>query len=192
MSQFPRRRAYHVGMKIAVISCSLNAESRSAGLAERLRHTLEERGVGVEWIDLRDLDLPLCDGSSVYSQPRVQQLGRQIAEADAALLVVPIYNYDVNAAAKNMIELTGKAWLNKVVGFACSAGGRGSFMSVMALANSLMLDFRCHIVPRFVYADDGDFDDGGMSATVAERLEGLATQTAALAEALGGIAAVRP
>ncbi len=74
---------------------------------------------------------------------------------------MPIYNYDVNAAAKNLIELTGRAWTNKVVAFLCAAGGQGSYMSVMPLANSLMLDFRCVIVPRFVYATGEHFDDDG-------------------------------
>ncbi len=51
-----------------------------------------------------------------------------------------------------MIELAGSAWEDKIVGFLCAAGGMSSYMSVMAYANSLMLDFRCVIIPRFVYA----------------------------------------
>jgi FMN reductase len=31
-------------------------------------------------------------------------------------------------------------------------------MSVMSLANSLMLDFRCIIIPRFVYSTGEAFD----------------------------------
>jgi len=87
-----------------------------------------------------------------------------VARADAIILAVPIYNYDVNAAAKNLIELTGEAWRDKVVAFLCAAGGHGSYMSVMALANSLMLDFRCLIVPRFVYATGDDFDNASVSS----------------------------
>ena len=67
--------------------------------------------------------------------------------------------YDLNAAAKNFIELTGRAWTNKVVGFICAAGGKGSYMSVTSFMNSLMLDFRCIIIPRFVYTDASGFDD---------------------------------
>ena len=32
-------------------------------------------------------------------------------------------------------------------------------MAVMGLANSLMLDFRCLIAPRFVFASKSDFGD---------------------------------
>ena len=35
-----------------------------------------------------------------------------------------------------------------------------SYMSVMAYANSLMLDFRCVIIPRFVYATGSAFAEG--------------------------------
>lgn len=49
---------------------------------------------------------------------------------------------------------------DKTVGFICAAGGSASYMSVMSLATSLMLDFRCWIVPRFVYALKHDVAEG--------------------------------
>ena len=78
-------------------------------------------------------------------------------------MCVPIYNFDVNAAAKNLIELTGSSWSGKVVGFACAAGGKSSYMSVMGVANSLMLDFRAHIIPRFVYATGESFGEASVT-----------------------------
>ena len=72
-------------------------------------------------------------------------------------LVVARYRHALAATAKNMIELTGSAWNDKVVGFLCAAGGTASYMSVMAYANSLMLDFRCVIIPRFVFATSEAF-----------------------------------
>ena len=47
-----------------------------------------------------------------------------------------------------------------MVGFLCAAGGRGSYMSIMGLVNSLMLDFRCLIIPRFVYSTGEAFKEG--------------------------------
>src|SRR5204863_3376940 len=104
----------------------------------------------------------------------VDSLTKQIKSADAILLAAPVYNYDVNAAAKNLVELTGSAWEGKTVGFLCAAGGHGSYMSVMSLANSLMLDFRCLIVPRFVYAVGSDFTGEAVSSPkIKERLSQL-------------------
>ena len=48
----------------------------------------------------------------------------------------------------------------------------GSYMSVMSFANSLMLDFRCLIIPRFVYATGDSFDGDKITNTkVARRIE---------------------
>jgi hypothetical protein len=59
-------------------------------------------------------------------------------------------------------------------------------MSVMSLANSLMLDFRCVIVPRFVYALRSDFEsDSVSSAEVRRRISELAQTVHRFAAALG-------
>jgi FMN reductase len=91
------------------------------------------------------------------------------------IIATPIYNFDASAALKNLIELTGDSWENKVVGFLCAAGGSASYMSIMSFANSLMLDFRCLIIPRIVYATSQDFTDGRFSSEVVrERIRELA------------------
>ena len=82
----------------------------------------------------------------------------EIEKAQGILLAVPIYNYNANSVAKNLVELTGKAWEDKVVGFVCAAGGENSYMSIMNLANCLMLDFRCIILPQFVYVTNKSFE----------------------------------
>ena len=92
-------------------------------------------------------------------------------------MATPIYNYDVGGATRNLVALTGPAWRGKVVGFLCAAGGRSSYMAVMSLASSLMLDFRCVVVPRFVFAGDEDFQDGRLeSSLVEERIGTLAEE----------------
>ena len=95
--------------------------------------------------------------------------------ASHILFAVPVYNYDVNAVAKNYIELMGEDALGgKTVGFLVSAGGQASYMSIMGFANSLMLDFRCWIVPRFLYVAR-DFPGEELPAELDERLDGLLT-----------------
>lgn len=172
-------------MPLLVLSSSLNSESNSRTLAREAHRVLAAAGHEATFLDLRDLPLPLCDGGNAYAHPHVAQARTAIAAADGILLATPVYNYDANAAAKNLIELTGKAWGNKVVGFACAAGGHGSYMSIMALANSLMLDFRCIVVPRFVYATERDFA-GATIATpaIAQRTAELAHELARLADRL--------
>lgn len=172
-------------MGYLVFSCSLNPESRSFILARRVAELIRARGAEVDLIDLRELNLPACDGDACYDDPNVVQLRAKIEAAHGALIASPIYNYDMSASAKNLIELTGVAWTKKVVGFLCAAGGRGSYMSVMGLANSLMLDFRSVIVPRFVYAGDDTFEgDDIADPAVEKRLDELADTLILFGEAL--------
>lgn len=144
-------------MKYLIIACSLNPDSKSRILAQAALKFLESKNAEVELIDLAELNLPLCDGGAVYGDPVVQKLVGKVEAADGILIATPIYNYTVNAAVKNMIELTGRAWTEKVAGFLCAAGGQGSYMAVMPIANSLMLDFRTVVIPRFVYATGDQF-----------------------------------
>lgn len=169
-------------MSLLVLSTSLNPSSKSRRLAQAARAALESDGIASGWLDLQDLPLPLCDGGAAYGHPNVATAARVIAEASGIIVACPIYNYDLNAAFKNLVELTGKAaWENKTVAFLNAAGGPSSYMSVMAAANSLMLDFRCVIVPRFVYAGPADFDKNGISnPAIVERVALCARATAEL------------
>jgi FMN reductase len=140
-----------------IISASLRSASLSRVMAETLRAAYAKRSVSHQLIDLREYVLPLCDGEAAYGHPHVTTLSALIEAARVIVVATPIYNYDANATAKNLVELTGSAWENKTVGFLCAAGGASSYMSIMGLANSLMLDFRCLVIPRFVYAKGDDF-----------------------------------
>lgn len=174
--------------RIIVVSTSLNPNSSSYRLAEAASGAVTRAGGEATVLDLRKWDLPLCDGDASYSNPSVEKMERLIQEADGILLAAPVYNYDLNAAAKNLIELTGDAWSGKPVGFLCAAGGKSSYMSPMGFANSLMFDFRSWIVPRFVYATRADFDVNRIpSAQIAERIEQLAKATVDMARALAWV-----
>ncbi len=164
--------------RLAVVSCSLNPNSRSRVLANRAHELLKARGADVDWIDLADIPLPLCDGGAAYGDANAKVVKERLRVARGILLATPIYNFDGSAATKNLIEMTGRdVWTDTVAGFLCAAGGQGSYMSVMALASSLMLDFRTIIIPRFVYATGKDFDgDTITAAAVLERIEGLTNE----------------
>ena len=135
------------------------------------------------FIDLQDHPLPLCSGNAPKPEA-VLDIMEHIASAESIILAGPVYNYDLNAAAKNLIEWTGRAWSGKVVGFLLSAGGKNSYMAPLGFINSLMLDFRCIIVPRYVYADRHMFTEDGIHNSVRSRIENLALDTAKLGACL--------
>ena len=170
---------------IIVISTSLNLHSRSRILAESARSDLQSQGAEAELLDISKLQLPFCNAGNCYVHPDVQHCAARIKAAEAILLATPIYNYDVNSAAKNLIELTGRAWQGKVVGMLASAGGLGSYMSLVGLGNSLMLDFRCIIIPRFVCATEKAVVDNQLvDPEIARRIRQLAQQAIWMGTAL--------
>lgn len=170
--------------KYLVVSTSLNPGSRSRLLARKTHEALDKL-VGADWIDLQEIELPFCDGDKAGAHPNVARVRHAIESAAGIIMAVPIYNYASGAAAKNLIELTGRAWSDKVVGFLCAAGGKSSYMSIMSLANSLMLDFRTIVIPAFVYADGSCFEGGkivdeDVNRRVGELAEKLTLITGAL------------
>ena len=168
-----------------IISSSLHPTSRSRILAKACAAELERLQRPQCLFDLAVTTLPPCDGASAYGDPNVVELSKQIQSAEGILIASPVYNYDVNAAIKNAVELTGKAWTGKVVGLMLAAGGQGSYMSAMGLANSLMLDFRCLIVPRFIYATGDAFEGNELAdETITARVQTLVSETLTLCDAL--------
>ena len=171
--------------KYLVVSTSGNPSSNSRKMGRVAFDYLQKRKVDVEWLDISEMGLPLCDADACYSQPSAQKLSAAIDAADGIIIATPVYNYDVAAAAKNMLELTGSAWEEKIVGFLCAAGGASSYMSVMSFANSLMLDFRSVVIPRFVYATGDDFKgDNVTSKKIITRVEQVAADLIRFTEAL--------
>jgi NAD(P)H-dependent FMN reductase len=156
-------------VNIIVISCSLHPQSRSFVLARDMMANLQNLDVDARLYDLRNYQLPFCDDGPAYDHPHSLEITQAIASAQTVLLGLPVYNFDVNAAAKNLLELAGDAWNNKLVGFLCM------------------------VIPRFVYAVGADFGDDRLptmhvtSQTIRERLQQLAQATVALTRALDGI-----
>ena len=120
---------------------------------------LEKHLKDVVFFDLQVNPLPMCDGDECYDLPEVLDFREKVKNAKGIIMAIPVYNYNVSSGAKNAVELGGRMLYDKIFGFICAAGGKSSYMSVMSLANSLMIDFRCYIIPKFVYATKHDFDE---------------------------------
>lgn len=162
-------------MKILLISSSLNPKSKSRILAEYAQKQFANfPEVELDYLDLAEIELPMCDGGAAYGHPNTVAVNKRVQEADGFLVATPIYNYSSNGAIKNFIDLTGNDWKDKFVGFMAAAGGGLSYMSVMEIANSLMLNSRTVVMPRYVYTDGSAFVNGEITnEDVANRVEQL-------------------
>jgi FMN reductase len=158
--------------KVLIIATSLSEDSRSQLLARKFVTHLADAGISHELVDLRELNLPLAGKTESWEGAEIIALREKIIASSHIIFSVPIYCYDVNAAAKNVIELAGRCFIKKVVGFMCTAGGHNSYMSVMGLANHLMIDFRSVIVPRFVYVVTSDWrEETTLNPEIEDRLK---------------------
>ena len=168
-------------MSYLIISTSLRPGSRSQIMAKYLQKKLDN----AEFFDLQENPLPMCDGDECYDLPEVLAFREKVKNAEGIIMAIPVYNFNVSSGAKNIVELGGRMLYDKTFGFMCAAGGRNSYMSVMSLANSLMIDFRCYIIPKFVYATKHDFQDGDITnSEIKERIEELGTELVRVSKAL--------
>ena len=139
----------------------------------------------VEFFDLQKNPLPMCDGDKCYDLPEVIDFRKKVESAKGIIMAIPIYNYNVSSGAKNIIELGGRMLYDKVFGFICAAGGKSSYMSVMSFASSLMIDYRCFIIPKFVYALKSDFNENEITnPDIKERIDELGNDLIRISEAL--------
>ena len=139
----------------------------------------------LDFFDLQENPLPMCDGDECYDLPEVIDFRKKIDKANGIIMAIPIYNFNVSSGAKNIVELGGKKLYDKNFGFLCAAGGKNSYMSVMGLANSLMIDYRCYIIPKFVYALKKDFDEISVTNTdIKERIKELGNEMIRITKAL--------
>jgi NAD(P)H-dependent FMN reductase len=173
--------------RILVLSTSLHPQSRSRVMAIAARAELDALGAQTSWFDCRDVQFPYMDGHSAGSHAATVALRTALGAADAVFLASGIYNFDVSAVAKACLELGGKAWDGKVVCIGCATGSMVSFMAPMGLANSLMLDFRCVVVPRFPMATQAEIVDGAVAdAETSRRIREACAMTVRLADATRG------
>ncbi|MCH9653795.1 MAG: NAD(P)H-dependent oxidoreductase [Planctomycetes bacterium] len=157
---------------VTIIATSLNPKSKSQILARQMESHLVSDGVHCQLFDLRELNIGMSGPNENWGNADIAKIAESVKQASHVVFAVPIYCYDVNSAAKNIIELTGRSFTNKVISFLCAAGGTNSYMSVMSFANHLMLDFRSIIVPRFLYTQDSDWSEEGiLNESIQERFE---------------------
>lgn len=170
----------HPTPRIAVVSSSLDPNSRSAVVARICLEKLEHQNVPTTLIDLPEIHLPRFDNSTVYAAPEYINLHAKIAASDGLLLCTPVYNWSVSAELKRLIEATGStppdgslrgAWFDKVVTFAGAAGLPHSYMAFGELAQSLMLDFRCVINPYQIYLHNRHWTEMGLSGEAERRID---------------------
>jgi NAD(P)H-dependent FMN reductase len=115
-------------VKIVGIAGSLRPDSYSVQALKLAISRVEALGAGVEIIDLRQMNLPFCNGGDDYPDyPDVEKLRNAVKEADGLILVTPEYHGSVSGVLKNALDLMSFEHLSdKVVGGISILGGQSN------------------------------------------------------------------
>src|SRR5260370_33920407 len=100
--------------KYLVVSTSGNPDSNSRRMAQVAFAHLQKRKVDCTWMDISEMDLPMCDADKCYLNQSARKLNKAVETADGLLIAAPVYNYDVAAPAQNMSERTRSSRAEKV------------------------------------------------------------------------------
>jgi NAD(P)H-dependent FMN reductase len=168
-------------MQALVVSSSLDEKSLSEELGRRYVVALRDNDVEAEFVSLKNYLLPRFDnGDGISADTSYQALHPLILEADGLVLASPVYNWGCCAELKRFVEVIGTtppdcslrgAFFDKVVTFVSAGGLPHSYMSIGAMAISMMFDFKCVINPYHVYVYGEQWQDGELREDASSRLD---------------------
>lgn len=115
-------------VKIVGITGSLRTDSYSALALQQAIDRVKALGAEAEIIDLREINLPFCDGGDEYPDyPDVEILRGKVKAADGLILATPEYHGSVSGVLKNALDLMSFEHLSgKVAGAISVLGGQSN------------------------------------------------------------------
>ena len=115
-------------VKIVGIGGSLRPDSYSQQALRVAADRVRALGAEVELLDLREMNLPFCNGGDDYPDyPDVARLQETVKQADGLILATPEYHGSISGVLKNALDLMGFEELSgKVAGLISVLGGQSN------------------------------------------------------------------
>jgi FMN reductase len=174
------------------IAGSLRADSYSQQVLSIAAQRLQALGAEVEVLDLRQMNLPLCNGGDDYPDyPDVDRLRNAFQQADGFILVTPEYHGSVSGVLKNALDLMSFDQLSdKVAGLMSVLGGQSNSNSLNDL-RTIMRWVHAWVIPEQVaigqvwqaFNPDGTLQDAKLSQRVDQFVQSLMDNTRKLRQA---------
>ena len=158
-------------------SISPNSYTRKA-LKIALRGA-EELGAQIEFIDLRDYELPFCDGKedvSAYPQD-VFKLRKTVADAQGIIMATPEYHGSYSGVLKNAIDMMGFTEFEcKMLGLVGISGGALGAVNALNSLRNIGRALHAWVVPHQAsiaeawkhFDEQGALTDTGLKTRVEE------------------------
>lgn len=185
-----------MSFNILLLVGSGRQKSHTLALGQAIERALQAKRATVTLVELATADLPFAD-PAYHRDPiqnpdvKVQQLVRQAAEADAIVLLSPIYHNSYSSRLKNALDhLAIAQFAGKTVGLA-SHGGNRTTQAVDHL-RIVARGLNATAIPTQVCTQDSDYaeaDQGFMlsDAGILERVERFAEELVRLGAALNSV-----
>jgi FMN reductase len=177
-------------VKIVGIIGSLRPDSYSALALQQAINRVQALGSETEILDLREMNLPFCDGGSDYpGYPDVDLLRDKVKSANGLILATPEYHGSVSGVMKNALDLMSFEHLsNKVTGLISVLGGQSNSNAL----NDLRIIIRWvhgHVIPEQIaigqawqaFDSEGKLKDAKLSERFDNFAQGLVNYTVKLA-----------
>ena len=115
-------------VKIVGIGGSLRTDSYSMQALRLAAQRAEGLGAEVQILDLKEMNLPFCDGGSEYPDyPDVEVMRKAVTAADGLIITTPEYHGSVSGVIKNALDLMSFDHLEgKVTGTISVLGGQSN------------------------------------------------------------------
>ncbi|MFI1534552.1 CE1759 family FMN reductase [Streptomyces anandii] len=174
-------------MKLVVVSAGLGVPSSTRLLADRLAAATAERvpsGTEVRVIELRDLAVEIAHNlTSGFPGPALADALDAVAEADALVVVTPVFSASYSGLFKSFFDVLGArdqdALAGKPVLIAATGGTARHSLVLDHALRPLFAYLRAVVVPTGVYAASEDWGAEGLP----DRIERAAAELAALVPA---------
>lgn len=175
-------------VRIAGLVGSLRAGSYTRLVVQLALEGAAELGAQTQLIDLRDYDLPFCDGNKDegHYPPDVARLRRVMREATGLVLGTPEYHGGYSGVLKNALDLMGfSEFEGKTVGLLGVSGGRIGASHALGGLRIACRSLRAWVLPNETSIPQvaQQFDTAGAlkDPALAERVRDLGRQVARFA-----------
>ncbi len=151
--------------KITIIQSSLRQGSNTAVVCRAFAEKCDARGLHVHYVDLKDVEMELCDARPLdeYSES-MQKVYKIVEGSEAVIFGMPVYQYSMSGVLKNFIDICGKATAGKPVGAIVNAGGPNCYMASQDLFNALYYEYATTSISPTPYTSAMDFQEGKLAS----------------------------
>ncbi|WP_068470172.1 NADPH-dependent FMN reductase [Candidatus Protochlamydia phocaeensis] len=136
-------------MKIIAIGGSLRPHSYTYQILNLALKEIPDKDIQTQLIDLRQLNLPFCQGGNDYPAfPDVEKFRQTVRSSSGILLATPEYHGSVSGVLKNALDLLDEEHLaGKVVGLIAVVGGVHSTNAINTL-RLICRQLHCWVLPE--------------------------------------------